>query len=172
MEYERQLKKKTKEMTEEQALQRLSALCAKGEHCTYEMEEKLRKWQIDEAAQARIMAFLTEKKFIDDTRYCEAFIQDKLKYNGWGRRKIAQALYLKHIDSSISEPLLDEIADDLYMEKLRPLVEKKWKSIKARNDYERTMKLIQYAMGRGFDTDLIRKCIQEMGEKTDEDADC
>ena len=38
MEYERQLKKKTKEMTEEQALQRLSALCAKGEHCTYEME--------------------------------------------------------------------------------------------------------------------------------------
>ena len=42
-------------MTEQQAQNRLATLCAKGEHCTQEMLEKLRKWEIDDEAQARIM---------------------------------------------------------------------------------------------------------------------
>ena len=46
----------------------------------------------------------------------------------------------------------------------------KYKTIKAKNDYERSMKLIRFAMGRGFSIDLIRKCIDKMGmEAEDED---
>ena len=44
------------------------------------------------------------------------------------------------------------------------------KTIKKINDYERSMKLIRFAMGRGFSIDLIHKCIDKMGmEAEDED---
>ena len=40
-------------MTEEQIYQKLSALCASAEHCSYEMTEKMRRWQVPDDMQAR-----------------------------------------------------------------------------------------------------------------------
>ena len=42
-------------MPEPQALKKLADLCAKGEHCSGEMLEKMRRWGLAEDAQARIM---------------------------------------------------------------------------------------------------------------------
>lgn len=156
-------------MTEEQALKRLASLCVKGEHCSQDMLDKLYKWEISEEAQARIMEYLVKNHFIDDARYCEAFVKDKIQYNGWGRRKVEQALYLKHISKDISTPILDAIPDEWYLEKLRPLISKKWDSVKARNQYERSMKVIQYAMSRGFDFRLIKICLEAVGDDIDDD---
>lgn len=45
---------------------------------------------------------------------------------------------------------------------LRPLLKSKYLTIKAETDYERSMKLIKYAMGRGFTLDIIRLCIDDV----------
>lgn len=148
-------------MLEPQALKKLADLCAKGEHCSGEMLEKMRKWGLSEDAQARIMEKLTKMKYIDDARYTEFFVHDKIRYNRWGRRKIEQALWQKRVDNSISTPVLDAVEDEEYLEVLRPLLASKYPTIKAESDYERSMKLIKFAMGRGFTIDLIRKCIDE-----------
>ena len=92
-----------KPMSEEQALARLTALCASAEHCTGEMIDKMTKWGISEKTQARIMEHLVKNKYIDDERYCRAFVHDKMEYNHWGRRKIEQALYVKHVDKAIQK---------------------------------------------------------------------
>uniref|UniRef100_A0AB33IQE9 Regulatory protein RecX n=1 Tax=Prevotella sp. GTC17253 TaxID=3236793 RepID=A0AB33IQE9_9BACT len=149
-----------KEITEQQALFKLSALCSQAEHCSGEMLDKMRRWGIDEAVRARIMARLTAEKYVDDERYTRAFTRDKIRYNGWGRRKLEQALYAKHIERAVYIPVLDEIADHEYLDVLRPLLRNKQKSIKAHSDYERNMKLIKFAMGRGFDYSLIRQCLE------------
>ena len=44
-----------KQITEQQALSKLTGLCARAEHCSGEMLDKLRQWRIDEEAQDRIM---------------------------------------------------------------------------------------------------------------------
>ena len=103
-------------MLEPQALKKLADLCAKGEHCSGEMLEKMRKWGLSEDAQARIMEKLTTMKYIDDARYTEFFVHDKIRYNRWGRRKIEQALWQKRVDSSISTPVLDAVEDEEYLE--------------------------------------------------------
>jgi regulatory protein len=36
----------------------------------------------------------------------------------------------------------------------------KEKSIQAKNAYEQKIKLIKYALGRGFTMDIIRQCIE------------
>lgn len=153
-----------KEMTEQQALFKLTALCSQAEHCSGEMTEKMQKWGIAEDVQARIMAYLTKEKYIDDERYCRFFIRDKIKYNGWGRRKIEQALYLKQVPKSVSAPVFAEIDEAEYLAVLRPLLQQKYKTIKANSDYERSMKLIKFAMGRGFDLEIIRKCIDNIDD--------
>ncbi len=148
-------------ITEEKALANLAALCSKGEHCTGELDDKMRKWGLDDEARKRVLEYLTERQFVDNTRFCRSYVNDKVKYDKWGRRKIEQALWLKHIASDISGPILDEVPDEDYLTALRPLLKAKYPTIKAKTDYERSMKLIKFAMGRGFELRLIRQCIDE-----------
>lgn len=157
-----------KEMTEEQALNRLAARCAEAEYCTGDAIKKMELWGIEPDAQQRIIDYLTDNQYIDDSRYCRFFVKDKIAYNGWGRRKIEQALYAKHIDIHVYKPILDEVPDEQYCDILRPLLNQKWDSIEARNDYERSQKLIRFAMGRGFDLDIIRKSIDTLDLNADD----
>ena len=82
-----------------------------------------------------------------------------------------QALWMKHIPKDISDPIFEEIEDDLYMETLLPLMKNKYKTIKAKNDYERSMKLIRFALGRGYSMEVIHKCIDRMKEEDLGDID-
>lgn len=157
-------KRPKKPMSEQQALLKLTTLCTQAEHCSQEMVEKMKRWELPEEAIARNMQFLVEKKFIDDERFARFFINDKIKYNKWGRRKVEQALWMKRISKDISDPIFAEIEDGLYMEQLLPLMKSKYKTIKGKNDYERSMKLIRFALGRGYSMELIHKCIDQMEE--------
>ena len=155
-----------KEMTALQAYQRLSALCARSEHCQQEMLEKMRQWGLHEEAQAEVMARLVGEKYVDDERFTRAFVYDKIRYSKWGRRKVEQALWAKRIDESISKPILDEVDDEEYLQTLRPMLKQKRRTTKARSEYELSTKLIKFALGRGFTMDIIRQCM----EVDDEDA--
>ena len=141
------------------ALQRLSALCASAEHCEYEMPEKMRKWAVEESDCERIMEYLRKAKFVDDERYARAFVKDKIKYNKWGRRKVEQGLWAKHIAEDIRQRVLDEVDESQYKSVLTDLLKSKRRSIKAANDYEMNRKLIKFALSRGFDYSIIRQCI-------------
>lgn len=146
-------------MTEQEAYLRLAALCAQAEHCEYEMQEKMRRWEIADDAQARVMQRLITERYVDDERFARAFANDKVKYNKWGRRKVEQAMWLKHIAEDIRQRVLDSIDDKEYIAILRPLLQQKRRSVKARNDYELRQKLIKFAIGRGFTMDIIKQCI-------------
>ena len=154
--------------SEKEAYLTLAALCAQAEHCQWEMLEKMRRWEVPEEAQARVMQRLVKERYVDDERYARAFVKDKIRYNKWGRRKVDQALWQKHIDEDIRKRVLDEVDDEEYLGVLRPLLKQKRKSTKANSDYELNQKLLRFAMGRGFTFDLIRQCI-DVEEEPEED---
>lgn len=153
--------------TEQEAYLALAALCAQAEHCQWEMLEKMRRWELSDEAQARVMERLVKERYVDDERYARAFVKDKIHYNKWGRRKVEQALWQKHIDDDIRQRVLDEVDDDEYLSILRPLLQQKRKSTKAQSDYELNQKLIRFALGRGFTFDIIRQCIETGDELVD-----
>ena len=88
-------------------------------------------------------------------------MHDKIRYNKWGRRKIEQALWQKRISEDIAHDVFDQVDDQEYIQVLAPLLKSKFKTIKAKTDYERSMKLIKFALGRGFEMRLIRQCVDE-----------
>ncbi|MCR5198045.1 MAG: RecX family transcriptional regulator [Prevotella sp.] len=138
---------------------KLTALCARSEHCQQEMLEKMRQWGVSQEEQAQVMARLVSESYVDDERYARAFVSDKIRYNKWGRRKVEQALWLKRIDKAIAAQVLDEVDDAEYVSVLRPLLKQKRRSTKAASEYELTMKLIKFALSRGFTMDIIKQCI-------------
>jgi regulatory protein len=148
-----------KQKTGSDAYLTLAALCAQAEHCQWEMLEKMRRWELPEEEQARVMQRLVSERYVDDERYARAFVKDKVRYNKWGRRKVEQALWQKHIDEDIRQRVLDEVDDDEYLSVLRPLLKQKRKSTKANSDYELNQKLVRFALSRGFTFDIIRQCL-------------
>jgi regulatory protein len=148
-----------KEMTEQEAYLQLAAICAQAEHCEQEMRDKMKRWELDETVQNRIIDRLTKERYIDNERYARAFVKDKIRYNKWGRRKVQQALWMKRIDNDIQQRVLDEIDEKEYLDVLRPLLKQKRKSIKAESDYELNQKLVRFALSRGFTFDIIRQCL-------------
>ena len=153
-----------KDMTEQEAYLQLAALCAQAEHCQQEMRDKMRRWELDESVQNRIIDRLIKERYVDDERYARAFVKDKIRYNKWGRRKVQQALWQKRIDADIQQRVLDEIDEKEYLDVLRPLLKQKRKSIRAASDYELNQKLVRFALSRGFTFDLIRQCMDIEGD--------
>jgi regulatory protein len=146
-------------MTQEQIISKLTAVCARAEHCKDDMLRRMQRWQVDEATQREVISYLVKEKYIDEERYARFFINDKIKYNRWGRRKVEQALYFKHIPREVYEPLLDDVANEDFESVLLPLLQNKEKNLKYANDYEKRMKLLRFAMQRGFSYEQADKWI-------------
>ena len=158
-----------KETTEQEAYLQLAALCAQAEHCQQEMRNKMKRWELDETVQNRIITRLIKERYIDDERYARAFVKDKIRYNKWGRRKVQQGLWMKRIDDDIQQRVLNEVDDAEYLAVLKPLLAQKRKNTKAQSDYELTRKLVRFALGRGFTYDIIRQCLDVDDEMLSDD---
>lgn len=146
-------------ITEEEALNRMAAYCSTAEHCQSEVCEKMQRWGLSYDAIDRIIKRLIKEKFINEERYCRAFVNDKYRFAKWGKLKISQALYLKKISSTVYYPFLSTIDQEEYLAILSDLIAAKRKSIRAKDEFELNAKLIRFAMSRGFEMDDIRRCI-------------
>ena len=106
---------------------------------------------------------------MDDERFARAFVKDKIRYNKWGRRKVEQALWQKHIDDDLRRAVLDEVDSEEYLSVLRPLLQQKQRELSRRRtdgavsatraQALMNQKLIRFALGRGFTYDVIRQCL-------------
>lgn len=148
-----------KELTEKEALARMGAYCASTERCAQEVVEKLRKWELSGEAVERIVATLENERYLDEERYCRCFVNDKVRFSKWGKRKIAQSLSQKRITPSVIRQQLKEVDQELYMSILKELLEAKKRTVRASSEYEYKGKLIRFALGRGFEPDDIEKVI-------------
>lgn len=151
-----------KPITKEAALLKMADLCARGEHCAFEIREKLRKMQLAASDANEIVEYLEENRYIDDSRFARAFARDKVKFSGWGKNKIRMALAMKRIPSAEISSALEEINPEEYM-----AVAVNAAKAKARNldlsDYDDKGKLYRHLASRGFEGSVISKAIQSIG---------
>lgn len=150
-------KKPSQPLSPEKALMRMMRICASKEYCTGEIEKKLLQLNIDENDIATIIATLKEKKFIDDERYVRSYINDKLNFGKWGKEKITYHLKSKQIPDALVQKAFSDISNETLTASLKPLLEKKIKSVKGETSYEKRTKLIRFALGRGFSMKDILK---------------
>ncbi len=132
--------------------------CASAEHCIWDVRQKLRQWGATNEDSESIISHLQAERFVDELRYCQAFVHDKLLYQGWGRMKMRAQLQAKHLSTAAIEQALNEIDRDTYMSVLTRVLATKKRSIKSADPQARE-KLIRFAMQRGFTYDEINGII-------------
>jgi len=146
-------------MTHEQALHRLAAYCSRAERCIWDIRRKMDEWEIPAERQNRIIQQLQREKFLDEERYCKAFVNDKSQYNRWGIQKIRFELRKKQLPEPLIREALKNIDPEENRERLRLLIEQKKKSVKGANEWEIRQKLLRFAASRGFSQEEIEGAI-------------
>lgn len=149
---------------EKTAYQRMTKLCSRREYCSFDIRQKLQRMQLEEEAVNKIMSLLLKQKYIDDARYSHSFINDKLRFGKWGKAKIVFALRQKQIPQETIDEAFEEFSDELLVQSLKPLLDKKLKSVKGRTEYEKRAKVIRFGLDRGFSMPDILKCLDDTSD--------
>ena len=151
-----------KKITDEKVgLQKAEHYCAYQERSQQEVRDKLYEWGLWPQAVEKVISQLIETNFLNEERFAKAYVKGKFKQKAWGRVKIKQGLKFKKLpDVLIKKALLTIDADD-YLVMLAKVLNKKAALIKEKDDYKRRYKLQQYAMSRGYESDLIADILKD-----------
>ena len=148
-------------MDKKQALSKCMTLCSRQEHCSSDIKDKLKRWGVSDQESSVILKELINQKYLDDLRFSEAYVKDKLRFNGWGRVKIRYMLSMKKIEKTTIEKALESIDEDLYTEILNNQLQKKQKQLKGETDeWIKNQKLIRYLQAHGFELYEIQKSLK------------
>ena len=138
------------ELSKAEWLDKAEAYCARSEHCAADVRRKLYEW----GAPAEIADFieqnLYERDFLNDSRFCRAYVHDKVEYQSWGRVKIRAGLQALQLPSSDIEKALSDIDEMTYIKNLRSLASSR------RSDPPE--KRLRFLLQRGFTYEEIKKC--------------
>lgn len=150
-----------RQLTPQQALERLQNLCARSEQCEHDIREKLRRWKIAPNITEMILERLRKERFVDNARFARAFTRDKQRFSHWGRIKIIAVLRAKRIDQTLISAAIDEEIDESeYRNSALKILRAKIPAIKESKSYEGLNKLYRYAIGRGYESNLVMQLLK------------
>lgn len=156
--------KQNAKITSEQAKMRLEALCARAEHCTYELQQKLYKWGIEGEEASVILEELKKRGFLNDERFVRSYVHDKMNFAKWGERKIAVSLRAKRINTDLISAALQQSDTQIVEENLLRLLKSKIKTTKADSPQKLNEKLVRFAIGRGYTYEVIKKVLRRLAK--------
>ncbi len=135
-------------------------LCSRGEKCKSDIRKKLFDWKAKPEEFDKIIEELEKQQFIDEKRYANYYVKDKFRFNKWGRIKIKAMLYQKQIPEKLILESIDKIKEEDYLEMLINVINDKQKHLKETDAYKKKTKLLQFAVGKGFEPSLILKVLE------------
>ena len=139
-----------RELSKLEWLDKAEAYCARAEHCAADVRRKLYEWQAPSEIAEFIEQKLRDNDFINDARFCNAYVHDKVAYQQWGRMKIRAGLQALQLPESTIREALENIDEATYQANIRALLQQR------KADAEE--KRLRFLLQRGFLYEEIKKC--------------
>jgi len=139
-----------RELSKAEWLNKAQAYCARSEHCAVDVRRKLYEWGTPTDLFDGIEGILYADGFLNDARFCQAYVHDKVAYQSWGRLKIQAGLRALQLPESDIREALDTIDENQYLANLRRLI--------AQRKADSEEKRLRFLAQRGFTFDDIKKC--------------
>jgi regulatory protein len=158
--------------TAEQALASLMRLCARAERSSGDAMRLMATWMVPESDRQRVLQRLIKDRFIDDSRYAEAFVREKSNLSAWGEYKIRATLRRKGIADEIINSALQLMPTEQNIERLTERLKRKMRTIKYDTTYQLKTKLIRHALSLGFSMDDVLKCVEEVMRDINTEEEC
>lgn len=129
----------------------------------YEVRLKLKENGFAEEIIDEVLDILEKEEYLNDKIYCEIFIEDKRKLNGYGKNKIKSLLIQKGISKNIFEDFLDEFEYEEEFDNALKMGIKKLNLLSNEEDkFKKKQKIINYLAYRGFGFDVINDVLKEI----------
>lgn len=148
-----------KQLTPEQALQKLRHYCAYQERSHSEVKEKLYNLGVSKKDRDSMIAALIEGDYLNEERFAIAFAGGKFRIKQWGRIKIKYELKQKQVSEYSIKKALKQIKEDEYLAVLKKLADEKCTSLKHEQSLVQKKKTMDYLVQKGFEMDLIKKVV-------------
>ena len=132
--------------------------CAYQERCHYDVSNKLNKHGVFGDEVDEYICYLIDENYLSETRYSEAFVRGKFNNNNWGRIKIIRELKVRNISEWNINNALKQIDEKEYEKKLNKICDKQIQQISGSSSEIRN-KVIRHLNQKGWETDLIIKCL-------------
>lgn len=156
-----------KQLTKEQALQKLRHYCAYQERSHAEVKEKLYSFGLRKQMVEESIAQLIEEDYLNEERFAIQFAGGKFRMKQWGRVKIIHALKQKQVSTYCINKAIKEIDGDAYEKTLDKLAKQKWDTIKGEgvNGFVKMAKTTDYLLQKGFEAELVRGVVARLKEE-------
>lgn len=145
-----------KQLTSEQALQKLKHFCAYQERCHSEVKEKLYSLGVWKNEHDAIISALIEEDYLNEERFAIAFAGGKFRMKEWGKIKIKYELRQRQVSDYSIKKALQQIKESEYAAMLKKLAKEKYVSFKNEQHLIRKKKTIDYLLQKGFEMELVR----------------
>lgn len=128
---------------------------ARREHTRFTLREKLmQKGFLHQSVEA-VLDSLIEQGFLNEERFCEAFIQKRIR-QGYGPIKIAAECHQYGINNDIIFSQLPQ-EEDFWLDAIQKILLKKFRPSQLRIEQLRQIRYFQY---RGFKLDQIKASLK------------
>ena len=160
---EQKIERTKRTKTPQQALQSLMRMCARSERSSGDALRLMKRWGVADDEARKVLTRLQAERFIDDRRFAEAFVRDKLNLSGWGAYKIKISLRAKGVAREIIEEVVSQMIETTDMkERLEEIMQRKLRTLKYSSTYEAKTKLIRFAASRGYDIEEAIECASKI----------
>jgi regulatory protein len=161
----RMLERKKQYLSKSEALLKASRFCTYQDRTQQEVREKLvYAYGQTEAEADEIIVELITQNFINEERFAKNFAGGKFRMKKWGRVKIRLEMEARGLTEYCIRQGLKEIPDSDYLKTLYQLLEKKYESHQEEAPLMRKQKIARYAIGKGYEPDLVWKAIADFEE--------
>lgn len=153
-----------KQLTPEQALQKLKHYCAYQERSHAEVREKLYQLGVWKKEHDPIIATLIEENYLNEERFAIAFARGRFRMKQWGRVKIRYELKQKQVSEYCIKKALRQLDQEDYVATLEKLAKAKYDSLKAEQYLVRKKKTQDYLLQKGYEPELIAQALGSIKE--------
>lgn len=151
-----------KHRTESEIVHLAASYCSAAERCIQDVRMKTTAAGATPEMEERIIARLLKEKLIDETRYGRCFVNDKFRFNRWGRIKIGYELRQKNIAPEIVSEALSLLDEEEYESVLYALLKDRKRTVKGRTEQDIFSKLYRFAISRGFEGNLTVRQLNKL----------
>ena len=97
---------------------------------------------------------------MNEERFAKVFAGGKFRIKKWGRLRIKMELKRRKLSDYCIKVGLKEIPEEAYLNTLKKVIEERSKKVKQKNAIKRNYLLGQYAISKGFESDLVWEVIK------------
>jgi len=153
-------RKKRTRLSKDDALSLMQKFCSIQDRCQSEIRTRLIEHSVYGDDLEEILADLISDDFINEERFAKAYVRGKFRIKKWGKMKIIKELKFRRISTYSINKGLKEIDYDNYLSTLDALLEKKSRTLKPKDKWERRKKLTSFATQKGYEYEVIKEVMQ------------